>query len=551
MVQERREKSEKNRSDQRIIFYKSKLFLLYYTISFLVIRVGSALLMFRKAGLGELEITTGVADDGDILLLQRILSAAVLLLLISAWNSMDYWISSRKEECYVRILCGASNKTVIWWLGKCYFFLVFTAGILSEVISMILSRIPFFLAGYLRYNSRIVVGLDLAFLFVSAAMGMLKYVYKKGKNQMLIRYAIFTMQMLTASILLLTMGSMVQRYVLFAEHVNKIGDKFLEISYAEDISGEWVEGNVEQYHELNSYIQSVTGGQCFSFYADSIVLQNVPNSDKYMKYQNENVKYFDALFITEKIPGLYMWSCAEGKLPEEEDFNLQNDTYIPVWVGYDLGEIYSVGDIIDESYIVTGVLDKDAFFLNPRWEGKCNDLRKTFVFPMECMLREWGGAYLNQLNVIAVDSEIQKKVSDKVQKMGLGEIEFRSMERQLAYIRSDIEFQMRFLGSTVVLLLLLTISSQICVMLFLVEYRRREYCIRMICGASFHRICLRLGSPLFLILSISVAFPAFFGELSNGLWLSAPLILLGGIGIIAFPLMRLYREPLIDSLNAV
>lgn len=170
MVQERREKSEKNRSDQRIIFYKSKLFLLYYTISFLVIRVGSALLMFRKAGLGELEITTGVADDGDILLLQRILSAAVLLLLISAWNSMDYWISSRKEECYVRILCGASNKIVIWWLGKCYFFLVFTAGILSEVISMILSRIPFFLAGYLRYNSRIVVGLDLAFLFVSAAM---------------------------------------------------------------------------------------------------------------------------------------------------------------------------------------------------------------------------------------------------------------------------------------------------------------------------------------------------------------------------------------------
>ena len=74
----------KNRHDQIIIFHKSKLLLLYYTISFLVIRVGSALIMFREAGLRELEMTTGGSDDGDILLLQRILSVAVFLLLISA-----------------------------------------------------------------------------------------------------------------------------------------------------------------------------------------------------------------------------------------------------------------------------------------------------------------------------------------------------------------------------------------------------------------------------------------------------------------------------------
>ncbi|MBN2920549.1 MAG: hypothetical protein JTJ28_13200, partial [Lactobacillus sp.] len=129
----------KNRYDQITIFHKSKLLLLYYTISFLVIRVGSALIMFREAGLRELEMTTGGSDDGDILLLQRILSVAVLLLLISAWNSMDYWISSRKEECYVRILCGASNKAVVCWLVKCFFSLIFTAGIISEAICMILS----------------------------------------------------------------------------------------------------------------------------------------------------------------------------------------------------------------------------------------------------------------------------------------------------------------------------------------------------------------------------------------------------------------------------
>ena len=76
-----------------------------------------------------------------------------------------------------------------------------------------------------------------------------------------------------------------------------------------------------------------------------------------------------------------MWSCAEGELPKEEDYSIQETIYIPVWIGYDLGDVYSIGDIIDESYIVTGVLDKDAFFLNPRWEGKCNDLRKTFIFP--------------------------------------------------------------------------------------------------------------------------------------------------------------------------
>ena len=55
----------KNRHDQIIIFHKSKLLLLYYTISFLVIRVGSALIMFREAGLRELEMTTGGSDDGD------------------------------------------------------------------------------------------------------------------------------------------------------------------------------------------------------------------------------------------------------------------------------------------------------------------------------------------------------------------------------------------------------------------------------------------------------------------------------------------------------
>ncbi len=541
----------KNRYDQITIFHKSKLLLLYYTISFLVIRVGSALIMFREAGLRELEMTTGGSDDGDILLLQRILSVAVLLLLISAWNSMDYWISSRKEECYVRILCGASNKAVVCWLVKCFFSLIFTAGIISEAICMILSRIPFFLAEYLRHINRIVVEVSFAFLLASAAMGILKYVYKSGKYQMLVRYAIFTVQMLAASILLLAMGSMIRRYVSFADHVNRLGDRFLEISYAEDTSNEWVEGSEEQYRELNSYIQSVATGQCFSFYADSIVLRDVPNSDKYMKYQNENVTYFDALFITEKIPELYMWNCVEGKLPKKEDYTIRDATYIPVWIGYDLGDVYAVGDIIDETYIVTGVLDKDAFFLNPRWEGKYNDLRKTFVLPMECTLREWGGAYLNQLNIIATDSEIQEKIISKVKEMNLGEIKFRSMESQLEYIRSDIEFQMRFLGSVVVLLLLLSLSSQICIMLFLVEYRRREYCIRMICGASFLRICLMIVSPLFLILSFSITLSAVLGGLIDGLWMAAPLILLGGVVIIVFPLMRLYQEPLIDSLNAV
>ena len=135
--------------------------------------------------------------------------------------------------------------------------------------------------------------------------------------------------------------------------------------------------------------------------------------------------------------------------------------------------------------------------------------------------------------------------------MNLGEIKFRSMESQLEYIRSDIEFQMRFLGSVVVLLLLLSLSSQICSMLFLVEYRRREYCIRMICGASFLRICLMIVSPLFLILSFSITLSAVLGGLIDGLWMAAPLILLGGVVIIVFPLMRLYQEPLIDSLNAV
>lgn len=542
---------EKNKYNQMVIFHKSKLLLLYYTISFMVIRIGSALIMFRETGLQEAEMIIGGGDDGDILLLQRILLVAVFLLLISAWNSMDYWISSRREECYVRILCGASNKAVACWLGKCYFLLIFTAGIISEVICLILSRMPFFLAEYLRHNNHIVVEISLVFLLVNAAMGILKYLYNKEKYQMLIRYVVFTVQMLVAAILLLAMGSMIRRYVSFADHVKQVGNKFLEISYAEDTSGEWVEGSEEQYYELNSYIESVTEGQCFSFYADSIALQDVPNSDKYMKYQNENVKYFDALFITEKIPELYMWNCAEGELPKEDDYNIRDAEYIPVWIGYDLGEVYSIGDIIEERYIVTGILDRDAFFLNPRWEGKCNDLGKTFIFPMECMLREWGGAYLNQLNVIAVDSEVQKKIIRKVQELNLGEVKFRNMESQLEYIHSDIEFQMRFFGSTVVLLLLLSISSQICIMLFLVEYRRREYCIRMICGASFFRICLLIVSPIFLILSFSIALPAVLGGLSDGLWMAAPLILLGGTVIIAFPLMRLYHEPLVDSLNAL
>ena len=300
VLKELKRRVEKNRHARINIFHKSKLLLLYYTISFLVIRVGSSLIMFRESGLQELEMTTGGGDDGDILFLQRILSVAVLLLLISAWNSMDYWISSRKEECYVRILCGASNKAVACWLGKCYFSLIFIAGIISEVICLILSQIPFFLAEYLQNINRMVVWVSLVFLLASVAMGILKYVCQKEKHQMLIRYAIFTVQMLAASILLLTMGSMIRRYVSFADHVNRVGDSFLKISYAEEISGEWVDGSEEQYHELNSYIQSVTDGQCFSFYADSIALRDVPNPDKYMKYHNENVKYFDALFITEK-----------------------------------------------------------------------------------------------------------------------------------------------------------------------------------------------------------------------------------------------------------
>ena len=86
--------------------------------------------------------------------------------------------------------------------------------------------------------------------------------------------------------------------------------------------------------------------------------------------------------------------------------------------------------MIDDKYVIQGILQEKQFYLNPKWQGKVYYTDNLVVLPMVYSLQEWGGDIINQLHILEFAPEKEMKIK--------AEIEKYNMEEQITYIKNDV-----------------------------------------------------------------------------------------------------------------
>ncbi len=532
-------------------FRKSQILILFFTTIFSLIYIEQALLYFQQDGIRQLETTANAEkmldNTSDTAFLYKVFVGVGILLVLNIWSVMDYWIEVRRKDIYVRKLCGANIWQQMLWMLKQFICLIIMSFLFAQIVIILVSESNFFLSIYLKNNvGYSTIGMCLIFAIICIFIGAVKLGIKKGKHWIKIRYAIFAIQMFVTALIILYASSQYITYAKFVNKVEAVEGKVSTISYAQQIKGEeFAKASEEEFEEVRNYIEDITDGECFSFEHGTIILENVKHGEKYKAYTIEDMDFYNVLYATEKVQEVYTWKCSTGEIFSETDFAMES-SYIPILIGSSFEKDYQVGDVIDNTYRVKGILTEDAFFLNPRWEGKAYSLDTTIVIPMEYQIAIWGGAYVNQLNLLNADKESMELICKKISEMGMPEIAFREMSEQLEYIQTDIEIQIKMYGAVTGILLVLCLISQIAMLLYLIEIQKQEYSIRLMCGATMVDIGVRLVLPVLVILFTDYAVATILLDMLEYFWIGIVCGVTLAVVIMALPLFKLGKTSITE-----
>lgn len=113
------------------------------------------------------------------------------------------------------------------------------------------------------------------------------------------------------------------------------------------------------------------------------------------------VLYNNNLYVNYKFLRHFDYNIIEGSSLSKEDFELENNLEIPILVGENLKEYYSLGDVINYSdawsnskgkYIVKGFINSEAFYIPTNslyGELKGADVSSVFIIPIQKNLTEF------------------------------------------------------------------------------------------------------------------------------------------------------------------
>ena len=113
------------------------------------------------------------------------------------------------------------------------------------------------------------------------------------------------------------------------------------------------------------------------------------------------VLYNNNLYVNYKFLRHFDYNIIEGSSLSKEDFELENNSEIPILVGENLKEYYSLGDVINYSdawsnskgkYIVKGFINSEVFYIPTNslyGELKGADVSSVFIIPIQKNLTEF------------------------------------------------------------------------------------------------------------------------------------------------------------------
>lgn len=364
------------------------------------------------------------------------------------------------------------------------------------------------------------------------------------------RLFIFFIQIFFAEFLLYGAYVHLIEYIPFYKTVNEIYENLEDDWYLQDLSKK---DSLEvltkqQCNKLENEILKKLNGKVFSFMASSQQIEDKRLPDKFAEDIFDRRRFFTAFYCTSYLPIEYKWQVSSGRLFSEREYVNKSDK-IPIIVGCKLGQYVNVGDIIDDNFVVVGVLKKGSFYLDPRWEGKVEKLDTTIVVPfiyMKDMLRQ---AFFNELNIKTSDRLTVKEVKEMLNDAGVKKIHFRPMKKQLINIHKDMNYKIIYELCYGIMILVMSVAGEALSLLCRMKRRLPEYSVHILCGGTVKDVFLRSACGEFaVIVAADVAIGLFYK--SFGFFVLC--IILNSIVVIvtlAVPFVKMRKVMIADMLK--
>lgn len=103
-------------------FRKTFILIFFYSAIFFATFMGMAIIKYFQ--MDEVKVSEQMIVKDDSKDIMNAVYVIVVLLFLDVWSVLEYWIESKKEEFFIRKLCGAVNsKLTIRLLGQFYILL--------------------------------------------------------------------------------------------------------------------------------------------------------------------------------------------------------------------------------------------------------------------------------------------------------------------------------------------------------------------------------------------------------------------------------------------
>lgn len=279
------------------------------------------------------------------------------------------------------------------------------------------------------------------------------------------------------------------------------------------------------------------------------------NVDMYIHLKDKVVwkgKDIEILQINKNFSDLYQINVRQGRPFRDDEWNGQinennENEPIPVLVGAKAAAAYPIGtrlvnEVEDKSlFEIVGVLDPDAFYLEPVVGNKIISLDSAFVIPWiprETLNNGYRNVNLFHVLQLETDSvDVLNAISEKSKELGLFDLEFVSFREQIevvnTYYQNVYSRDCAMLGA----LLFYCIVGSVTMLLQYIDTHMKQNSIYMLCGATQQEIGLQMLVQILLPILIgliidailfrtvfAVAAGGLFGLVLSGVILFIPLI---------------------------
>ena len=262
--------------------------------------------------------------------------------------------------------------------------------------------------------------------------------------------------------------------------------------------------------------------------------------------------FYSLLCVEQNFEEIFDLSVIEGRGFVKEDYETEQ-SLTPVLLGNDFKKDCSVGDVLDNTYRVVGILRKDAFYLDPGKTGEILYLNNSVVTPMVVNETTDSSILCNMMGfgtLITDDAHRLTQIADTARDMELFDsMEFISYREQLRRIVSETRNMVAILMTLVGMVLFFCMICVITSLLNYIDSHRSEFAVHLLCGATRRDLTVRLALPVAGVLLLAEIPVAVAVRDTASL---AATVLFGSLllaGVITLPAIRIMRKEVADFLR--